>query len=73
MLIYVATQGMAEETKKEKTLNKNAYVAEWQTIYGGKEDDIAYGIVALEEGDSADCREPVNLLMLNVPIFVSHA
>ena len=39
--------------KEEKALNKNAYTAQWQTIYGGDEDDIAYGIVALENGDSA--------------------
>jgi len=37
----------------EAKLDKNLYVAEWQTIYGGDEDDIAYGIVALEDGDSA--------------------
>ena len=43
----------AEAAKAEKTLDKNAYAADWQTIYGGKEDDIAYGIVALENGDSA--------------------
>jgi hypothetical protein len=43
----------AEETKTEKGLNRNAYIAQWQTIYGGDEDDIAYGIVALEDGDSA--------------------
>ena len=42
-----------QEVKTEKVLNKNTYTATWQTIYGGKEDDIAYGIVALEEGDSA--------------------
>jgi len=37
----------------KKSIKKNVYTAEWQTIYGGKEDDIAYGIVALEDGDSA--------------------
>ena len=45
--------GYAEEAKAKKSLNKNAYIAQWQTIYGGDEDDIAYGIVALEDGDSA--------------------
>ena len=44
--------GQAAE-KADQGLNKNAYTAEWQTIYGGDEDDIAYGIVALEKGDSA--------------------
>jgi len=49
-LALMSVQTYAEETK---SLNKNAYTAQWQTIYGGKEDDIAYGIVALENGDSA--------------------
>ncbi len=53
LMIYVSVQGMAEESKQETTLHKNTYIAEWQTIYGGKEDDIAYGIVALEKGDAA--------------------
>ncbi len=35
------------------TKKKEVYSAQWQKIYGGKEDDIAYGIVALENGDSA--------------------
>ncbi|SFV57555.1 hypothetical protein MNB_SV-8-968 [hydrothermal vent metagenome] len=39
---------------KEPTVKKKeAYHAQWQKIYGGKEDDIAYGIVALENGESA--------------------
>ncbi len=37
----------------EKPKKKEAYSAVWQKIYGGKEDDIAYGIVALENGESA--------------------
>jgi len=45
--------GFSHAKTAEPKLDKNLYVAEWQTIYGGKEDDIAYGIVALEEGDSA--------------------
>ena len=49
-LALMSVQTYAKETK---SLNKNAYTAQWQTIYGGKEDDIAYGIVALENGDSA--------------------
>ncbi|MCK5851334.1 MAG: hypothetical protein KAH23_10500, partial [Kiritimatiellae bacterium] len=52
-LVLFTGVGHAVEAKAEKKLNKNAYVADWQTIYGGKEDDIAYGIVALENGDSA--------------------
>jgi len=43
----------AEKTQVKNMMKKNAYIAEWQTIYGGAEDDIAYGIVALENGDSA--------------------
>jgi len=49
-LAVMSVQTYAKETK---ALNKNAYTAQWQTIYGGKEDDIAYAIVALENGDSA--------------------
>ncbi len=52
-LLFVLTSAQAVEAKKEKALDKNAYIAEWQTIYGGEEDDIAYGIVALEKGDAA--------------------
>jgi len=37
----------------DEKAKKNVYIAQWQTIYGGDEDDIAYGIVALEGGDSA--------------------
>ena len=36
-----------------KKVKREAYVDVWQKIYGGKEDDIAYGIVALENGESA--------------------
>jgi len=43
----------AEDAKVKKVIKKDAYAAQWQTIYGGDEDDIAYGIVALEDGDSA--------------------
>jgi len=38
---------------RTKPHKKEAYRAVWQKIYGGKGDDIAYGIVALENGDSA--------------------
>jgi uncharacterized delta-60 repeat protein len=43
----------AEELKNKKVVKKEAYQAVWQKIYGGSEDDIAYGVVALENGDSA--------------------
>ena len=39
--------------KVEKRKPKEVYTDVWQKIYGGKEDDIAYGIVALENGESA--------------------
>ena len=52
-IFLLSELGYAVENKKESTLKKDTYIAEWQTIYGGKEDDIAYGIIALEEGDSA--------------------
>ena len=32
LLTLLTVQGHAEEAKKETKLNKNAYVAEWQTI-----------------------------------------
>ena len=51
LLSYSLSQ--AEEQKKVKVAKKEVYTAEWQTIYGGDEDDIAYGIVALDDGDSA--------------------
>jgi uncharacterized delta-60 repeat protein len=49
-LILITSFIDAKEAIKKK---KEAYSAQWQKIYGGKEDDIAYGIVALENGDSA--------------------
>ncbi len=52
-IALAATMVVAQEEKSEKVVKKDAYTAQWQTIYGGKEDDIAYGIVALEEGDAA--------------------
>jgi len=48
-LVLATSSYAAQETKKKK----EAYRAVWQKIYGGKEDDIAYGIVALENGESA--------------------
>ncbi len=38
------------ENKKEV---KPAFTTQWQKIYGGEEDDIARGVVMLEDGDSA--------------------
>jgi hypothetical protein len=50
---FLSLGSYAEEVKAKKVIKKDAYIAQWQTIYGGDEDDIAYGIVALEDGDSA--------------------
>ena len=52
-LLLFSSLSQAEEGKAKKVVKKEAYTAKWQTIYGGDEDDIAYGIVALEDGDSA--------------------
>ena len=51
-LIAITLQSAADARPAE-VVKKDAYKAVWQTIYGGKEDDIAYGIVALENGDAA--------------------
>ncbi|SFV64360.1 hypothetical protein MNB_SV-10-1350 [hydrothermal vent metagenome] len=50
-LFFAAAEAKGVQTKK--VVKKEAYRAVWQRIYGGKEDDIAYGIVALENGESA--------------------
>ncbi|WP_294954592.1 hypothetical protein [Sulfurovum sp.] len=50
-LFFAAAEAKGVQTKK--VVKKEAYHAVWQRIYGGKEDDIAYGIVALENGESA--------------------
>lgn len=41
------------QEKKTKTTQKEPYTKVWEKIYGGKDDDIAYDIVALENGESA--------------------
>ncbi len=56
-IIYCAVMALSlqslADARPDEVVKKDAYKAVWQTIYGGKEDDIAYGIVALENGDSA--------------------
>jgi outer membrane protein assembly factor BamB len=37
----------------KKVVKKEAYKKVWEKIYGGKDDDIAHDIVALENGESA--------------------
>ena len=51
--LIAMTLQSAADARPAEVVKKDAYRAVWQTIYGGKEDDIAYGIVALENGDSA--------------------
>ena len=38
---------------EKKAKKPEVYHAVWEKMYGGEENDIAYGIVALEEGESA--------------------
>ncbi len=52
-LLFLNLSVYAKEDTTKKVKKKEAYHADWQKLYGGKEDDIAYGIVALEDGDSA--------------------
>ena len=49
-LFFISSSTYAQNKITKK---KEVYSAQWQKIYGGKEDDIAYSIVALENGDSA--------------------
>ncbi len=53
ILLLLNTVTYAKEPAQKKVKKTEAYQAQWQKLYGGKEDDIAYGIVALEDGDSA--------------------
>ena len=39
--------------KKQSNNEKPAFQTVWQKIYGGKDDDIANGVVMLEDGDVA--------------------
>jgi len=43
---------LAKDAQKS-TPKKPAFQTEWQKIYGGDEDDIANGVVMLEDGDTA--------------------
>jgi hypothetical protein len=53
LAVSVMCVGLFAKQAEKKVPKKEAYKAVWQKIYGGKSDDIAYGIVALENGDSA--------------------
>jgi len=50
--LIVLSSGL-QAKKVEVVKKKDAFTASWQKIYGGKDDDIASSIVALENGDSA--------------------
>ena len=52
-ILVLSVSAQAKEAKAKKGVEKEAYHAVWQKLYGGDEDDIAYDIVALEDGDSA--------------------
>ncbi len=52
-IVLLSLSSQAKESKSKKGVKKEAYHAVWQKLYGGDETDIAYGIVALEDGDSA--------------------
>ena len=41
------------QEKKTLVKKKEVYQKVWEKLYGGEDDDIAYGIVALENGESA--------------------
>ena len=43
----------ADVTAKKVVKQKPAFTTKWQKIYGGKDDDIAKGVVMLEDGDTA--------------------
>ena len=43
----------ADTTTKVKKISKPAFETVWQKIYGGEDDDIARGVVMLEDGDNA--------------------
>ena len=56
-LILLLTVGIEAnkipQEKKTVVKKKDVYQKVWEKIYGGEDDDIAYGIVALENGESA--------------------
>jgi hypothetical protein len=56
-LILLLTVGLEAnkipQEKKTLVKKKEVYQKVWEKIYGGEDDDIAYGIVALENGESA--------------------
>lgn len=56
VLMVTASLVESNETSKEKQSNgvtKEAYEKVWEKLYGGKKDDVAQDIVALEKSESA--------------------
>jgi outer membrane protein assembly factor BamB len=53
LIVIVALTSFLSAKPMIKKVEKPVYIDVWQKIYGGKDDDIAEGIVALENGESA--------------------
>ena len=54
LLLTVGTEANTiPQEKKAPIKKKEAYVKVWEKIYGGDDDDVAKGIIALEKGESA--------------------
>ena len=51
--IVVYANKIPVDTNVKKIVKKEVYKKVWEKLYGGKDDDIAYDIVALENGESA--------------------
>lgn len=52
-LLLLSMLFIITNTQAKSKIKKEIYSAQWQKLYGGDETDIAYDIVALEDGDSA--------------------
>ncbi len=54
LFFLILTMGfILTNTYGQSKVKKEIYSAQWQKLYGGIETDIAYDVVALEDGDSA--------------------
>ncbi|WP_373031779.1 hypothetical protein [Sulfurovum sp.] len=51
--LFIFTVLEAKEAAKKKAVKKDTYHTVWEKTYGGDDGDIANGIVALENGESA--------------------
>ena len=50
--VSIQANKIPQDKKAQKTVKKEAYTKVWEKLYGGKEDDIAQDIIALENGES---------------------